>query len=469
MSWLARLEAKNASTDIFTPADAAERNFQLPLSRYNYNAAVRGGLDSNVIMAPIQWIMRAFPEADPTVERKLGKDKPWEHQDEHDLEQLLRNPNPGYDGASMLQATAMSYTMDGNAYWIKRRNIFGRPVEFWYVPHWMMEPRWSPRSGSFIDYYDYSPFEGAPQQLAPEDVVHLRFGIDPRNTRKGWSQIKSLMREIFTDEQAAHFSATILKNMGIPGLVLSPKDKDALPTKEDVEEIKRYLESSHTGDRQGKPMVFGSPTDVSQFGFDPNRLMLGSLRDIAEERVCAALGLPAAVVGFGAGLQSTKVGATMREMRRLAWVQCVIPMQLAIGRQLTKQLVPDFEALAPRWRVRFDTTGVSAFQEEETEKATRIKTLVSAGVMMVSEGQELAGLEVDPSQNVYLRPGGIVAIQEGDAGLAPVAATPAPTPANGEPGDEGDPATPAAPTTEEIIEEAAKALAARGTTKSSPA
>lgn len=414
MGWLERLGFKEGD-DTFTPLHPAGGGL-LPLTRLNYGALVRQGLDSNVVMAPVQWIMRAFPEADALVEHKTAKGRPWRHEDEHALEYLLRQPNPGYDGASLFQATALSYTLNGNAYWWKVRNAFGAVIELWYVPHWEMEPLYPIDGSQYIAAYRYTPAHGVPRTLHPDDVVHLRFALDPREVRLGLSPLRALMREVYTDEEAAAFSATILRNMGVPGLLIAPKEAKKI-AKEDVEEIRNYVRSSHSGDRRGDAMVMSSPTDVSQFGYDPNRLMLGGLRDIVEERVCAALGIPAAVVGFGAGLQATKVGATMREMRRLAWVQCIIPMQLAIARQLTHQLIADFEPLARRWRIRFDTSTVSAFQEEETEKAARLGKLVDSGILLVADAQEQAGLEVDESQRVYLRPTGRVAVRQGDAGV----------------------------------------------------
>ena len=413
--------------ETFTPLNASEGGL-LPLTQFNYARAIRDGIDSNVVMAPIQWLMRAFVEAEPVVERKMAG-KPWAIVEDHQLAEDLQVPNPGYDGASLFQASVISYILDGNGYWIKRRNRFGGVVEYWYVPHWTIAPQIPSDGSRYITAYDYAPdgvFGGRPDVLPVSEVVHLRFGLDPRNTRKGISPLRPLMREVFTDEEAAHFSATLLRNMGVPGVVLSPKVSEYLPTQQEVTDTKEYMRNQFKGDNRGEPLVMGGPTDVVQFGFDPNRLTLASLRDIAEERVCAMLGVQAAVVGFGAGLQSTKVGATMRELRRLSWLQGVIPMQTAFARQLTRQLMPEYESLSTRWRVRFDTSGVSAFAEEETEKANRLRALTGAGIMRIDHAQEAAGVEVDPSQNVYLRPAGITVVREGDAALTKDDPKPAP-------------------------------------------
>lgn len=376
------------------------------------------GLASNVVMAPVLWIMRTFTEAQAVVEHRLASGV-WRQAIDHGLEQLLDRPNEAYDGDVMMKAACISYVLAGNAYWRKVRNRFGDVIALWYIPHWLIQPRWPPDGSAFISHYDYAHGHGPPERLLPRDLVHLRFGLDPENTRLGYSPLKPLLREVFSDDDAGRFTATILENMGVPGLIMSPKE-GYKPNADEVTKLREYLKVAFSGSRRGEPMVMGVPTETTQFGFDPNKLMLTNLRDIAEERVCAMLGIPAAVVGFGSGLQSTRVGATMRELRRLAWVQCLIPMEKSIAKQLTAQLLPDFVSQTRRFRVRFDTSGVSAFQEEEDLRAARIAKLVGTGVLRIDRAQDILGLEVDDTQRVYLRPAASIAVGP-DAPTAPPA------------------------------------------------
>jgi len=407
-AWMNRPETK---ADDFLPV-GTEWEGTLPATQFPYNRAVGKGLDSNVIMSPVLWIIRNFTEATPVVQRLTAGE--WRDTREHALTVKIAEPNDYYDGDQLWKATLISYLMDGNAYWLKVRNAFGGVVELWYLPHFLVEPKW-PRDGSeFITHYEYRPFGSQMVELPVRDVVHFRYGLDPRNTRKGYAALKPLTREIYTDDEAANFSASILRNMGVPGGMIAPADVTALPSQEDVEAMKDYMKSAFTGDRRGDWLVLGTPTKTEQFGFDPNRLMLTNLRDIVEERVCAALGIPAAVVGFGAGLQQTKVGATMKELRRLAWVSCIIPHQTTLGRQVTRQLMPDFQSQQRRFRLSFDTSGVSAFVEEELERARRVALLVEKGVIMVADGQEMLDLQPDPTQRIYLRPSNVVAVKPGE-------------------------------------------------------
>lgn len=378
---------------------------------------VGDGRKSNVVMGPIQFIQRASAQAELVLEERNGR--MWRYTQGppggSDLIELLQNPNRFYDGGTLMDAVKLSWFLDGNAYLLKVRSRYRKPVELWYVPHWMMEPVWPEDGSEFISYYRYTPIRGRePSRVRPDDVVHLRVGLDPDNTRKGLSPLKSVLREVMTDEEASEFSAYILHNMGVPGGVIAPKDASAAPSQEDVEAMKRFMKEGFSGKNRGEWLTLGTPTEVHQFGFDPNRLMLGPLRDISEERVCVVLGVPAAVVGFGAGLQQTKVGATMRELVRLARVNCIEPNDAKIARQLTRQLLPDFVADPRDLRIAFDYSNVPLFAEDEKERAERARILVQGGIIRVDQGQELAGVEVDPTQRVYLRPNTHVAVAPGE-------------------------------------------------------
>lgn len=414
MGWLEKLKTKD---DVFIPGDA-HMHGTLPRTRYAYGRDVDRGLDSNVIMAPIHWIIRNFTEAELLVERKRGR--AWVELPEHDMAEALYRPNPFITGSLLWKATVLSWCLDGNAYWQKVRNSFGSVIGYWYLPHFLVKPAW-PRDGSeFISHYEYTPEMGGPKVDIPiRDIIHFRLGIDPRNTRIGMSKLKPLLREVFTDDEAANFSASILRNMGVPGGVIAPKDPSALPSAEDVKEMKEYMKTAFTGDRRGDWLVLGSPTETSQFGFNPQNLMLGNLRDISEERVCAMLGIPAAVVGFGSGLQQTKVGATMRELREEAWDSTITPMQHDLADQAGVQIIPEYTTQVRRMRLRFDTSSYAAAQEKERDKAERIVLLANSGLLRSDLAQQKLGLEVDPNRAVYLVPQNLIEVPaDGDPELA---------------------------------------------------
>src|SRR5689334_19562644 len=208
----------------------------LPGTKFDYQAQAIDGLRSSVVVAALNWLMRTFPEAPPVVQRRVSGQ--WRTLDTDPLEDLLRNPNPYYGGRVLWMATVMDFAF-GEAFWLKIRNSIGEVIELWWVPRALIAPRWSIDGSDFIHHYDYSP-GGKLIALPPDDVVHFRFGMDPANIRRGFSQLASVMREVYTDDQASNFTASVLRNLGIIGIVISPKEGNNA-SQEDVKEVKKYM------------------------------------------------------------------------------------------------------------------------------------------------------------------------------------------------------------------------------------
>lgn len=371
-------------------------------SERTYTRDVGDGSGSSLVVAIVNWISRTFPDASPMVQR-FGEDE-WHNTPDDPLVSLLEMPNPHYSGVALWMATLLSWTVEGNAYWLKERNGSGRVVNLWYIPHFLIEPKWPKDGSEYISHYEYKP-GGRTQKLPVEDVVHFRNGIDPQNTRKGLSPLRSLLREIYTDQEAARFSASMLRNMGVPGLVITPASDETIVLPDDLEAAKADFAARTSGDRRGEALFMGSPMRMEQFGFSPEQMDLTALRRIPEERVSAVTGVPAAVVGFGVGLELTKVGATLDGYQRLGWENCLIPTQRLMAAEMRPQLVGEFHDDLTRWRIVFDTSDVRALQESETDRHERVLSGVEKGVVRIDTAQGELGYPIDESQAGYVRSG----------------------------------------------------------------
>ena len=176
-------------------------------------------------MAAVNFLGRALPEAWIEV-LKPKSDGTYKTLSDHPLVRLFDRPNKFYTGDTLMKALGLSWIISGNVFIYKIRNKLGEVIELWYVPHTMIEPRWETEN-SFIDYYAYQ-VDGYEYKLKPSDIIHLRNGIDPNNPRMGLSDIASALREIYTDNEAANFSALLMKNNGVPPFAISPKDNQKL-------------------------------------------------------------------------------------------------------------------------------------------------------------------------------------------------------------------------------------------------
>jgi hypothetical protein len=270
--------------------------------------------------------------------------------------------------------------------------------------------------------------------------------MDPRNIRRGFSQLAAVMREVYTDEQACAFTASILRNLGVIGVIISPKVVEggggAGASTEDVKEVRDYIDANMTGEQRGRTLALGSPTEAQLLQYNLQGLDVGPIRDIPEERVCAAIGIPAAVIGFGTGLQQTKVGATMAENVKLAWKGCLMPTQKIVGGELGRSLLPDFEDEDDDFRVGFDWSEVPALWEDDTARAERVTKLFTGGVIKRGEARREINLPTDAKDDVYVLPAGVTPLDK-DGKPIPTGANPAsppPTPAPGAPNPAPDPA-----------------------------
>lgn len=400
LRWAVDAARKAASLTAMRFRRYGHRLWTLPRTGHDYLRDVGDGTGSSTVMAPLLWICRTFPEAPPALWRE-DDDGQEIRVRQHPLLRLLARPNRYYTGPVLWMATLADWNIDGNAYWLKVRGRAGQVLELWWVPHWMIEPRGD--AETFVAHYEYR-VDGHTIELRPEDVVHFRFGLDAGDARKGISPLRSVLREVATDDEAANFTASLLRNMGVPGLVIAPKEGRIAVSPEQIEQTRDEIEARLTGDARGRPLIMRGPTQIEQFGWSPEQLVLREIRRIPEERVCAVLGIPAIVAGLGAGLdRSTFTNA--ESAKAMAYETNILPTQRLLAEEIRWQLLPEWEREPERWRVGFDLSGVRVLQEDVYRLAQRHALAVREGCEMVSEFRRALGLPVVPERdNVFLRP-----------------------------------------------------------------
>ena len=290
-------------------------------------------------------------------------------------------PRAGCSGA-----IADNYFRFGNVYLFLERDGSRGITALEYRDGVRMRPVWTTSATPETYYYWYPP--GPTQRqvtVLEEELLHLRNGISPDNPVLGCSPLDGVLQEIAVDLEAAGFSKAVLKNMGVLGVVVSPDVSDAVLSDKELNDIRVDVNSATSGTRRGSTVVMRGQTKVQQIKTDLSGAALGPIRNISEERVTAALGLPAAVVGFGTGLQQTKVGATMRELRRQAWEDCVLPSIADVISQASEILLPEF-GLDPQrgYALRLDTSKVEALQANRLDEARRIVLLTSGTDPIIS-------------------------------------------------------------------------------------
>lgn len=373
---------------------------------FDYRREAGNLWESSIPLACLKWEQRASSEVEIVAQRRDASGD-WVTDAAHPAYPLLTNPNPFFDTHQLLNALRMDYHLDGNAYLWKARSGSGQVVQLWWVPCWMIEPCWQEDGDDFITCYQYRA-NGKDYALPVTDIIHFRNGIAPESHgRKGLSDFHAVLREVCTDNEGSVFGAALLRNMGVPGVIISPKAAAGGGaqnlTKAQRSDFKEQWTESFTGERRGEPFVQSIPIDITMPGFSPQQLLLDKIRQIPEERISAAFGIPAVVLGLGAGLQHASAKSSFADARAQAYDSCVIPTLYEFARALTRQLMADFGDVNNE-RIWFDLSDVGALQPDQDALFVRISAAYLAGWLKRSEARELAGYESGPEDDIYAPP-----------------------------------------------------------------
>ena len=368
--------------------------------RLDYETEVTDGVYSDIAMASVKWLMRVFPEPPLILERQTSDG--FEPVENHPLISRIATPNSGYEGELLMVASALSFALDGNAYWRVLPSNNGGVAEIWWIPHNMIAPKGDARN--YLTHYQYSPPERESINLPINEVVHFRFGLDPHDVRKGLSPLAAVLREIYTDREASEWIAGLMGGSGLPWAILSPDPQaDVQNIADDLGATRAYIEQQLRSGKPGGVLALGAPVKLTPVTFTPEQMNFKEVRRIPEERISANLGIPPIVAGLGAGLDRATY-ANFKEAERIAYASNLIPTYKTFARTIKRNLLPLYEDNVGDFNLRFDLSEIEALQENEDDKATRVRKDLAAGLITLAEARAERGLASDDAMRVFFLP-----------------------------------------------------------------
>jgi phage portal protein BeeE len=392
--------------------DAARRGFRgkpvsagsVGSSLYGYPMLGRHGLDwhreagvrydNSIVFAAVMFAVDAMSEVDVYVRRP--KDDGWEDVKGHPITKLLEDPNPWYGWGQLLSGWVISELtgVGGQSYTYKHRSGAGKVIALEYVPHFACRPMWGPNSGNFVDYYQFTMQSGL-TRVAPQDLIVQRFGpINPLRVQYAVGPLESCLLEVVTDKEAANYTASLLRNVGVTPHLISPnfKGPDGLEVvfgPAQREQMERVWDEKISGDNRGRPLMSPLPIKVDSLSMNPEEMNLEAIRNINEERVCAALRIPPQVLHLGTGLENQNNRASAEEAAKSAARSFTKPYMRKKGRELTRDLIPELGQ--PGEEVCFRWQDIEALQEAGADRAKRLSTECGGPYRTVNEVREDEG------------------------------------------------------------------------------
>ena len=353
------------------------------------------GASNSAVTACLQVLGTSFSEAQLTV-KKIDKEGFEQEITNHPLITLMRRPNPYMSGDIVQQYIINAMHVSGDAYLLKQRNNANQIVALYPLMPEEVTPKGTQED--LITHYEYET-NNKKYLINPEEMIHIRMGLNPQNHKTGFAPLRSVLREIYGDESAGQLATALLSNSGVPSVLISPRTEYA-PTPEEAEQISRTYQQKTAGKNKGKPLVVTGAMKVEKMAFSPTELDIGTLRRVPEERISAVLGVPAILAGLGSGLAHATY-SNAETLREFFTENKLIPLWKQVGEEITQQLLLKDYDTEENISAEYNFSSVRALQQDMDELYNRLNVGVQGGWITVAEAREQVGLDTDDSQNVY--------------------------------------------------------------------
>ena len=379
------------------------QGYQSQAGQFNVQGLGNGASNSAVVSC-LQVLGTAFGEAELKVYQtnEVGE---LDVIPNHQLTMLFKRPNPYMSGDVVQNSLVQSMHVSGDAYLLKQKNEAGQLVALYPLMPENVTPKGNDET--LISHYEYQ-VKNEKVILDRDMIAHFRLGLDPENHRKGFSPVKTLLREIYGDESAGQMATSILANMGVPSFMITPKDEYGL-TEEEGEAISKAFQRKTGGQNKGKPLVLSGGVNVEKLAFSPKDLEIGDLRESFESRVSSVLGVPSIIAGLEVGLKYATY-SNAKTLREFFTEQKLIPLWDMVAQEITHQILKVDYPNSENLEARYDYTDVRALQSDTNEIYERMNLAVQGGWVTVAEARQSIGLPTTPDQDVYLLPEGKVTL-----------------------------------------------------------
>lgn len=393
-----RGSSKGAALPIFP--EWTRYSFSSPTFKSLVNEGYKG---NGAAFACLSALAFAFPEPPLLVWQDVaGGQVPLKS---HALSRLLKRPNPQMGMAELLLYTIVYLGVGGNCYWYKVRSRARRVVELWPLHDGQMSP--VPGKTVLVDHYELDTGSGKPEIIEAADVVHHKWMPDPLAPHKGLAPLVAVAREVDTDNEAARYLFSLLKNDAMPrlGLVVPPgvelNDKQ-------FKRMKAQWEDEHGQDKRGGVAVLEGGLDIKTLATNLRELEFTALRRVPESRIAGAFRVPPIIASLFVGLERSTM-ANYGEARLQFTEDTLVPLWSNIADEATTDLLPDFNGQEDEV-VEFDLNQVKSLEARQKEKRTWALDGFKAAGMTRNEFRAACALPEDADGDVYVMPLSMVTV-----------------------------------------------------------
>jgi HK97 family phage portal protein len=347
-----------------------------------YNRDAYGKLA--LIFRCVQFLSQSVASA-PLRVYPMGEDDPDEN---HPVRQLVAAPNRESNEARFLSQVTLTMAVAGFVVIEKERSANGRVVGLWPINPAYCKP--IPRADASPDWEIVVPGY-RPVTLFAEDVIALTYADRPDQNPTGIGPLEVLLRNWGLVNVMDEFLMSFFQNDALPQYMLIPK-AGAIQTQTDADVVRaKWRQFTGLGSRSGPP-IMEAIERIERLSFNPNELAYSELRNITENAICQAFGIPPVLVGTTMGLTSSTF-SNYENARRSFYEDTISPMWNRVEDAFGRGLFFEFTNNRNQWRINFDTSKVPAMRDDVLPRQTLAVQAFQAGGLSSHQLADELGIE----------------------------------------------------------------------------
>lgn len=330
---------------------------------------------------------------------------------------LLEEPWPGGSTGELLARMEQDASLAGNAFIAREPGRLRRLRPDW--TEFVMTPETNGHR-SLLGYL-HRPNGGYGDAIfyLPEEVAHYAPIPDPLGRRRGMSWLTPVAREVDADALMTSHKSDFFRNSATPNALIKYQQKLGTGAKE---RLAAAWSARYGGSEGWGTAVLDEGADFQVIGSSFESMNFAGVQAAGENRIAAAGGVPAIVVGLKEGLDSATYSNFAQAMRAFADLTM---------RPLWREVCAALSVIVPPpsgSRLWYDTRDIAALSAGEqdaaatmAQQAATLSTLLAAGF-----DPDSAKAAVTAGDLTLLRHTGLLSVQ-----LQPPGSTPTSAPAEG--------------------------------------
>lgn len=253
---------------------------------------------------------------------------------------------------------------------------------------------------------------GPAEFYTPDEVADWSPIPDPMSQFRGMSWLTPVAREINADRSMSEYKGAFFTNNATPNALIKYEQKLGPGA---VEQIQARWSQRYGGPNGWKTAVLDQGADFTVIGQSMEQIQFADVQAAGENRIAAAAGVPAIVVGLKEGLDASTYANYAAAMRRFADMTMRPNWRSACA--ALSRLV-DVPAGARLW---YDTTDIAAIREAERDRAEAMQVWAAAASTLLTAGYtaESVTAALTASDLTLLQHTGMLSVQLQPPGVNP--------------------------------------------------